>query len=69
MGMTEVKYPQVTVKLIGEDGNAFSLIAAVHKALREQIGRDEGIAFLADSQNCESYDALLVFIQQTVNVA
>jgi hypothetical protein len=33
--MADVKYPEVkSVKLIGEDGNAFSILARVMKAMR-----------------------------------
>ena len=29
-----VKYPEITVELIGQDGNAFAILGAVHKALK-----------------------------------
>ncbi len=30
-----MKYPNVYVKLVGEDGNAFSILARVSKALKK----------------------------------
>jgi hypothetical protein len=30
----DVKYPHINVKLVGEDGNAFSIIGRVSQALR-----------------------------------
>jgi hypothetical protein len=33
--MSEIKYPDVKVKLIGQDGNAFAIMGAVQKALRK----------------------------------
>jgi hypothetical protein len=33
--VTDPKYPDIFVRLSGEDGNAFSIIARVRKALRE----------------------------------
>jgi hypothetical protein len=32
--MTEVKYPHIKVKLVGEDGNAFAIMGRVSKAMR-----------------------------------
>jgi len=33
--MADIKYPDIKVKLTGEDGNAFAILAAVGKALRK----------------------------------
>ena len=32
--MTECKYPEVEVELVGQDGNAFVIMGAVSKALK-----------------------------------
>jgi len=32
--MAEIKYPQVEVKLVGEDGNALAIVGRVKKAMR-----------------------------------
>jgi hypothetical protein len=33
--MSEIKYPDVKVKLVGRDGNAFAIMGAVQTALRK----------------------------------
>jgi hypothetical protein len=63
-----VKYPDVTAKLIGEDGNAFGIIGTVNRALKRAHGIDAADAFTAEAMNCTSYDALLCLVQNTVNV-
>lgn len=37
--MTNVRYLHVTVTLVGEDGNAFVIIARVQAALRSDVDR------------------------------
>ncbi|SUX15323.1 Uncharacterised protein [Campylobacter upsaliensis] len=32
-----MKYPNVYVKLVGEDGNAFSILARASKTLKKQV--------------------------------
>lgn len=66
--MSTVRYPHVKVQLLGEDGNAFNLIGITAKAIKRQVGREEGDAFVVEAMNQESYDALLAFIQNTVVV-
>jgi len=44
--MSEVKYPEVKVRLSGRDGNAFSIIGRVGNALR-----DAGV----DKAECEKF--------------
>jgi hypothetical protein len=66
---TELTYPDVTVHLsTGQDGNAFAVIGAVSRALRREVGADAAAQFTQDCLAQESYDALLGFIQRTVNV-
>lgn len=36
--MSEAKFPDVKLKLVGEDGNIFSIIGRVSKALRKGGG-------------------------------
>lgn len=33
--MSEIKYPNVKVKLVGKDGNAYAIMGEVQKALRK----------------------------------
>jgi hypothetical protein len=35
--MSECKYPNVKIKLIGEDGNAFSIMGRVTRALKQDL--------------------------------
>lgn len=65
---TDIKYPDVTVKLIGKDGNAFSIMGEVTRAMR-RAGKVDGIdAFMAEATSAESYDAFLRVVMKTVDV-
>ena len=39
--MTDTKYPQVVVKLVGEDGNAFAILGRCRQACREFLDKTE----------------------------
>lgn len=66
--MDSVKFEHVTVKLTGEDGNAFAVIARVSKALKA-AGEDEAAnEFVKAAFKSESYDELLQLAMETVNV-
>ena len=62
------KYPDVCVKLIGEDGNVFAIIAAVNKVLRREVSREAAAEFMHEAMKQSSYDALLNFVQETVEI-
>ena len=62
------KYPDVRVQLTGEDGNAYSIIGRVAKALRRHVSNDAASEFTAAAGNCRSYDELLVLAMETVDV-
>lgn len=65
----ESKYPQVQVQMVGRDGNAFSMIGRVMKALKEEgIPREERTKFMDEATSSEDYDALLVKIMEWVDV-
>lgn len=64
----EIKYPNVTVRLIGTDSNVFALIGRVSMALRQQVSSEAAAAFVNESTQCEDYDAVLRLIQRTVTV-
>ena len=66
--MSNVTYPDVTVKLSGTDGNAFAIIGRVSKAIRMEVGAEEAKKFTSEVTNSGSYDELLQFCMQTVNV-
>ena len=53
------KYPDVTVRLTGENGNAFAIIGAVGKALRREISPGAAGDWTAAAWKCGDDDALL----------
>jgi hypothetical protein len=57
--MSNAKYPEVKVKLIGQDGNAFAIMGAVQKALKQHgVSKEEIDAYLKDSMSGD-YNHLL----------
>ena len=63
-----VKYPDVTVQLTGQDGNAFSIMGRVSQAIRKAHGQEAGKQFSTEAMMSSSYDALLQLVMETVNV-
>lgn len=64
----DVKYPDVTVQLVGKDGNAFSIIGEVNRALR-RAGHVDGLdEFMKEATSASSYDEFLQVVMKTVNV-
>lgn len=67
--MTEVRYPEVVVPLVGEDGNAFAIMGRVAQALRNhgvpQVEIDE---YMAQSTS-GNYGQLLQTVYDWVSVA
>lgn len=67
--MDEVKYPNITVKLVGTDGNSLALMSKVKRALEKNgIGKLEVDKFLEEAFNSEDYDRLLQTFMRWVNV-
>lgn len=66
--MSDIKYPNITVRLIGTDGNAFAIIGKVARALRREAGPDAAAEFQAAALSSGSYDELLQLCIRTVNV-
>lgn len=66
--MSNVKYPQVTVKLVGADGNAFMLVGKVRTALRRAGVPAEEIEAFSTEATSGNYDHVLQTIMGTVNV-
>lgn len=62
------KFPDVEVALTGEDGNAFSIIGRVSRAMKQSGYRDEAAAFTKEAMSQPSYDALLALVMRTVSV-
>ena len=64
----EPKYPHVTVPMVGENGNSFSILARVRQALRQAgIDKTEIEAFTEDAMSGD-YDHLLQVVMATVEV-
>ncbi len=66
--MANTTYPDITVQLSGTDGNAFSVIGKVQKAIRSAEGVDAARRFSEEAMQAGSYDELLQFCMSTVNV-
>ena len=67
--MSDIKYPDVDVQLSGEDGNVFSIIGRVSKALRT-AGHDEAAdAFANEAMDQASYDDVLQLVMRTVHTS
>ena len=56
-----------TVKLIGEDGNAFAILGRVKRALVQAGMHEEAEAFLKEA-TAGDYDNLLMVVQKYVDV-
>ncbi len=62
-----MKYPNVYVKLVGEDGNAFSILARVSKALKKAGVSKEEISKFQKEAMSSDYNHLLNVVQDWVN--
>lgn len=67
--MTTPKFPDVTVNLVGEDGNVFNIIGIVSKEMRLAGHVAEAAAFRLSALKCNSYDEVLQLVSRTVEVA
>ena len=56
--MTTTKYPDINIPLVGEDGNAFSILGRVSRAMRQNDLAGEWEAFHAEATSGD-YDNLL----------
>ena len=63
-----VKYPDITVRLVGEDGNAFAILGRVTRALKQAgISHEERDEYW-DEATSGDYDHLLQTTMRWVNV-
>ena len=66
--MTEPKYPDITVQLTGNDGNAFAIMGAVANALhKNHVPREDIDLYRAESMKGD-YDRLLQTAMAWVDV-
>ena len=62
------KYPQIKVKLVGQDGNAFLIMGLVQQAMRKaKLTKEQIDEYLKEAMSGD-YDNLLFVTQQYVNV-
>jgi hypothetical protein len=62
-----IKYPNVHVRLVGEDGNAFSIMGRVARVMRRAgVGKDEIDAYTKEALSGD-YDHLLATTMRTVD--
>ena len=67
--MSEVLFPKVKVKLVGTDGNAFSLMGKVSAAMRRaKVSEEEIDKFLGEAMS-GNYDHLLMTCCKYVKVS
>ncbi len=62
-----VRFPDVTVELLGQDGNAFMIMGLVQKALR-RAGHGKEVAAYIEEATSGDYDHLLSTTMDWVNV-
>jgi hypothetical protein len=61
-------YPEIKVRLVGEDGNAFAIIGRVRAAMRRcGVPQTQIEAFTADATSAD-YDTLLGVVMRWVDV-
>jgi hypothetical protein len=65
---TGIIYPNVTVQLTGEDGNAFAIISAVRRGIMRGVGAPEAELWTVAAMTCNSYSELLRLAATTVHV-
>lgn len=62
-----VKFPNVKVRLVGEDGNAFAIMGRVTSAMRKSGCTKEQIDEYRESAMSGDYDNLLRVTMETVD--
>jgi hypothetical protein len=68
MKMADVKFPDVQVRLLGEDGNAFAILGRVQKALKRGGASPEQVKEFLDEAMSGDYDNLLRVVMRWVDV-
>ena len=64
----DVKYPEISVQLTGNDGNAFAIMGAVARALRNGGVSKEEIDKYQEESMSGDYDGLLQTAMRWVDV-
>lgn len=67
--MDKVKYPNITVELTDNDGNAFAILGLVRRAmLQAGVPQSEIAEFMGEATSSGDYDQLLQTCLRWVNV-
>ena len=64
----EIRHPEITVKLVGNDGNAFAILGQVSKAMRKGGVLPEEVDKFMDDAMSGDYHHLLQTAMKWVNV-
>lgn len=66
--MTDIKYPEITVNILGADGNAFNILGICSAAMRKhRLPKSEIDTFFKEATS-GSYDDLLCTVMKWFNV-
>lgn len=69
MATAEIRHPEITVQLIGQDGNAFFILGRVQQAMRRAgVPKAEIAEFMAEA-TAGDYDHLLDTVMKWVDVS
>lgn len=66
--MTSPIYPDITVQLTGEDGNAFAILGAVRRAMKRAGVPADKVREFSDEATSGDYDDLLATAMRWVDV-
>lgn len=69
MDISEIRYPEVNVPLVGQDGNAFMIIGAVTRALRQAGASSEEQDEFRNEAMSGDYNHLLQTVMAWVDVS
>lgn len=58
----------ITVKLVGENGNVFNLMGIVTREMKKNGYKNEAKEFINEVTKCNSYDEALIVMLKWVNV-
>ncbi len=67
--MDMVRFPEIEVELVGQDGNAYAILGRVKREMTRHGVSDEDRAEFMTEATSGDYDALLRTVMQWVNVA
>jgi hypothetical protein len=67
--MNDIKYPDITVQLVGTDGNAYAVLGRVRRALLEANVSDLELGEFTAEATSGDYDELLQTVMRWVDVA